>query len=141
LKFLHQRRDLAGEIAGPQRRDPPALGFELGPTSPITLAVGADLGNSVCGVGFRYQCAMTAMAVPEAAMDEHNTPVPRQYNVWSPWQVRTMETVTEAGSEQSLPHSEFRLRIPAPDRRHVPAAGGGRRFKRRTPATHRTLPR
>lgn len=65
------------------------------------------------------------MHVPEAAVDEDRHPTPRKHDVWNAGQVPPMEPEPKPGLEEGLPDEPFRLRVPAPDAGHHPAAHRG----------------
>lgn len=61
------------------------------------------------------------MHVPEAAMHKYCF-ARRRYNyVGPPWQRPAMKTIANIKPAQQCTHSELRLGVLAPDRRHAPA--------------------
>lgn len=60
------------------------------------------------------------MAVPKTAVHEHDSPMPRQYDVGVAGQVFAMEPKAQTAGVEQAPDRHFRRRVPAPDLRHHP---------------------
>ena len=59
------------------------------------------------------------MAMPETAVDEDNLPVPRQDNVRSPWEIRTVKPESKTEPVNGRSDNTLGRRVTAPDARHV----------------------
>lgn len=58
------------------------------------------------------------MAMPEAAIDEHNSRPLRENDVWPTREVLGVQSKTESISPEHRPHGLFRLGVLGPDSRH-----------------------
>lgn len=72
----------------------------------------------------RWCCAVPAAAVPvpEAAMNENNSLVPRQNYVRPPGQAFPVQPEPVAHPVQQRSNNHFRLGVLAPDTAHVPTS-------------------
>ena len=59
------------------------------------------------------------VSVPEASIHEDARMVFAQYDVWVSRQPRVIHPVPEPPAPQEFPHHHLRLRIPAPNGRHI----------------------
>lgn len=59
------------------------------------------------------------MTMPEASIHEDARMVFAQHNIRVPRQPRVIHPVPEPPAPQEFPHHHLRLRIPAPDGRHI----------------------
>ena len=68
------------------------------------------------GAGFgKAKVGAARVAMPEAAMHKHDSFPFRQNQIGFAWQSLGMQSISEAGSPELLPHPQFRAGVLAPD--------------------------
>lgn len=83
---------------------------------------------------------MTAMPVPEAAMDKYDSAIPGKNNIRFSGKILAMKPETESGAMQGLTDGYLRAGIFPPDAGHHPAPGGAIDNIGHVPATNIPLP-
>ena len=121
LGFIEPGPALQGTF--PDFSDPPAGLLQRSNSFGVISDIPAQLftPERLPGTGPPEQ--MTVMLMPEAAMHEDYRPVAWKNEVWFSRQVLCMQAIPQAGGMHGLTNLQLRLRVRAPDCRHVAAAG------------------
>jgi hypothetical protein len=112
-------------FALPDHEHTKAHAGKLAPVPAVTLHVPVEFGLPVRQVAPRNVTVDAAtMLMPEAPMDQHHCLMAPQDNIGFSWQSACVEPESQTHAMQSLPDSEFGLRILGPDPTHVLTACG-----------------
>ena len=129
LKHIHQGGECGLtntglELTLPHREYAPAVGAQLGLLPDVVGDIAAKLVGPERGPGLWHAAVCTTIvAVPEAAMDEENSPELGQNQVWTTGQVLDMEAVSKTLAMKMLTHNHLGLSVLAPDTGHYVTTG------------------
>ena len=116
---------LLGEFAFPNGDDGPGEGVEALGVEFVAGDVGGDFLLPEGGVGLWFHVlGTTAVAVPEAAVDEDDGAVLGQHEVGGAGESAVIEPVAVATSPQFAPDGPLRTGVPGTDAGHVVGALG-----------------
>lgn len=110
-------------LAFPDHVHPPPKSLKLQGNTAVSLGVARKLGTPVVQPRPGRACTTAArMLMPEAAMDEHDLPLPGEHDVRSAGQVAAMQTEAVAKAVGNAPHRHLRRGVLAAYPRHQSAA-------------------
>lgn len=114
---------VCGQLTFPYGQNPPSGTFQLCLLFPVALDRPVELLLPELRAGLRHGCiGASFMPVPEAAMNEDDSPVFWENDVRLTRQARNMQPETEARSVKQAAQHQLGFRVLAPDAGHVPAA-------------------
>ena len=110
-------------FATPDHYDAPSKRLEIDPIPDIPRFVAGELLEPIIWIGLRDACPCAAIVVvPKASVDENDSRVPGQNNIWCAGQVFSMETVPKSKSVERATNNHFGAGTFAPNRPHHLAA-------------------
>lgn len=110
------------QLTFPYHNHPPTCFFQFPPRSEVSRNIALELAVPELGAGLRDVCESTVVAMPEAAVDEHDGPPTPQNDVRLSRQVSGMEPIAVSHCVQEATDGQFRASIAAPDAAHEYAA-------------------
>jgi len=99
---LNEPENAFRSLAGIHDLDVPAQNSQLRLVPLVTPPVPLQFGKPVRRVGLRSVPVGAIVAMPEATVDKHGGPIPRQDDIWRSREILPMKPVTEPGRVKGL---------------------------------------
>lgn len=111
------------QFAFPHDDDRPPMGLQLPPDLLIPRLIACHLCRPELRIRLRHRIlAAPLVPMPEAPIDKHHRPIPRQHHIRTPRQPPVIHPIPKPPPPQLMPENNLRLRVGGMNRSHVSMA-------------------